>query len=71
VRHECLTNFILSIPEGIVEHQTSVHHIHALTSILCHCVGWFYRCVEGKENDEDLWRLIIVYTQLSQILMDG
>jgi hypothetical protein len=33
VRHECLVTIVLSIPKGIVEHRTSVHPVHAFTSI--------------------------------------
>jgi hypothetical protein len=48
VSHECLTTFVLSIPEGIVEHQTLVHPVRAFTSIWRDCVGWFCRCLEGR-----------------------
>jgi hypothetical protein len=33
--------FVHSIPKGIVEHQTSVHTIHAFMSIWRDCVGLF------------------------------
>jgi hypothetical protein len=48
LRHECLTTFILSIPERIVEHRTLVHLIRAFTSIWCDCVGMFCQCVEER-----------------------
>ena len=41
------SDLVLSIPEGIVEHWTSVHPVCASMSVWCGCVGWFCRCVEG------------------------
>ena len=47
VRHECFATFVLSIPEGVVEHRTSVHPFRAFMSIWHDCVDWCCRCMEG------------------------
>jgi hypothetical protein len=38
---ERLATFVLSIPDGVVEHRTVVHPVRAFTSIGRDCVGYF------------------------------
>jgi hypothetical protein len=44
---ESLATFVLSIPEGVVEHRTAVHPVRAFTSIGRDCVGCFVDTWKG------------------------
>jgi hypothetical protein len=44
---ERLATFVLSIPEGVVEHRTVVHPVRAFTSIGRDCVGCFVDTWKG------------------------
>jgi hypothetical protein len=48
VRHECLTTIVLSIPEVIVQHQTSVHPTCSFKSFWRDCTGRICWCMEGR-----------------------
>ena len=44
---ERLVTLVLLIPEGVVEHRSAVHPVHAFTSIGRDCVGCFVGTWKG------------------------